>query len=419
MGNSISWCWTGQEDLTCVVSSSWKDGREHSKPGRNPGTTNARIINRPRGVDTTNVDVGKLKDAIFTSGDFHTKYNLKNLLGTGSTCVCHLCSIRQCPNAKPQEEAHFACKVVELRSNNPAMAPQNLLNQYKIEIQILQSLSHPNIIHLQDAFHTESKIYVITELMQGGELFDYIIEKGTLSEREASEIVFGVTSALAYMHSCGVVHRDLKPENLLLSTKGQGSLVKIIDFGLAKILTSESETTRSFLGTRGYLAPEILQRQAYKKSVDVWALGVIVFVLLCGCLPFDNDGSKTSNEVVTSNFNLRFPKWASDLSDSAKDLLRHLLTVDSTKRYTAEEALAHPWVAGTNVSSNRLLQSPKHLRQRGTPNWPRKKTTPSQVIHDSRNKKPHQQYEKKKKKMKVHDNESDETRFTRSTSMSG
>lgn len=213
MGNSISWCWTGQEDLTCVVSSSWKNGLEkkHSKPPN--AASNRNIINRrPRGIDPAmdlNVDtLVKLTDAIFTPGDFHSRYHLKKLLGTGSTCVCHLCTSRRCPNDDAKHEggeAHFACKVVELRSNNPAINPQKLLNQYKIEIQILQSLSHPNIIRLQDAFHTESKIYVITELMQGGELFDYIVEKGTLSEREASEIVYGVTSALAYMHSCGVV----------------------------------------------------------------------------------------------------------------------------------------------------------------------------------------------------------------------
>ena len=121
---------------------------------------------------------------------------------------------------------------------------------------------------------------------------------------------------------------------------------------------------QSFLGTRGYLAPEMLQRQEYTRSVDAWALGVIVFVLLCGCLPFDDDSQIIPTDaMVKTKFQLRFPRWAKDLSPSAKDLLSKLLDIDPRRRYTAEQALNHPWVVGKTASKDSLLQSPGRIHQ--------------------------------------------------------
>lgn len=155
---------------------------------------------------------------------------------------------------------------------------------------------------------------------------------------------------------------------------GDGLDVKIIDFGLSKLM--EEPVARSFLGTRGYLAPEMLQRRDYSRAVDTWALGVIVFVLLCGCLPFDDDSQTVpSDELVRSKFVLRFPRWAKNLSASAKDLLAHLLEVDPRRRYTAKQAYEHPWVQGESAPKESYLQSPRHIRKsprtpqarRGTP----------------------------------------------------
>jgi len=204
--------------------------------------------------------------------------------------------------------------------------------------------------------------------MEGGELFDYVVEKGTLSEREASDVVRMVTGAAVYMHSQNIIHRDLKPENLLLTHRPRNAAdtpeVKIIDFGLSKCL--EEPVARSFLGTRGYLAPEMLQRRDYSKSVDIWALGVIVFVLLCGCLPFDDDpggGAAVPTDAdVQGRFALRFPRWARGLSGSARDLLKGLLDVDPRTRLTAEQALAHPWVTGRDAPRDSLLKSPKIIK---------------------------------------------------------
>ena len=126
---------------------------------------------------------------------------------------------------------------------------------------------------------------------------------------------------------------------------------------------SDSPIASSFLGTRGYLAPEMIQRRDYTKSVDAWALGVIIFVLLCGCLPFDDDCQSMPNSpALREKFTLRFPRWAKDLSRSAKDLLNHLLVVDSRKRYTAEQAMNHPWVKGETASGDSLLQSPGRIK---------------------------------------------------------
>jgi serine/threonine protein kinase len=204
------------------------------------------------------------------------------------------------------------------------------------------------------------------ELMEGGELFDYVVQKGTLTEDEAAKIVRSVTDALVYMHSKNIMHRDLKPENLLLRAVPKSANdtieVKIIDFGLSKAV--EEDLARSFLGTRGYLAPEMLQRRDYTRAVDTWALGVIVFVLLCGCLPFDDDSQTVpSDDLVRKKFVLRFPRWAKNLSASAKDLLSHLLDVDPMSRYTAEQALNHPWVRGETAPKNNMLASPGRIKK--------------------------------------------------------
>jgi len=240
--------------------------------------------------------------------------------------------------------------------------------QFHTEIEALRSLQHPHIIRLYDVFISPHQIYIIMELMEGGELFDYVVQKGTLTEEEASRIVRKVTSALVFMHSKNIIHRDMKPENLLLKHKPSTRMgcdqeleVKIIDFGLSKCM--EEQVARSFLGTRGYLAPEMLQRRDYSRAVDTWALGVIVFVLLCGCLPFDDDSQTVpSDDLVRARFVLRFPRWAKTLSPSAKDLLSHLLDVNPRTRYTAEQALRHPWVTGEQAPKENLLQSPGRIK---------------------------------------------------------
>jgi serine/threonine protein kinase len=257
----------------------------------------------------------------------------------------------------------YACKIVDKRHISESF--QGMMEQFLTEIQALRELHHDNIIQLFDVFITEEKIFIVMELMHGGELFDYVVQKGTLTEEEASAIVRKVTSAIVYMHAKNIIHRDLKPENLLLKHKPKTSMdleVKIIDFGLSKCMVEP--VTSSFLGTRGYLAPEMLQRLDYSKAVDTWALGVIVFVLLCGCLPFDDDSQgAASDDLLRARFVLRFPRWANNLSSSAKDLLSKLLDVTPGSRYTAEQALRHPWVTGETAPAASVLDSPGRIKR--------------------------------------------------------
>jgi len=285
---------------------------------------------------------------------FFITYDLKEEIGVGSTSKCYRC-------VRKSDKKEFACKLIDKRQVE--MKFTGLLEQFFVEIKVLKSLNHPNIIHIEDSYETPDRIYMVMEMMKGGELFDYVVEKGTLSEEEASVLVRKITSAVAHMHGLGIIHRDLKPENLLLTKKGDHAEVKLIDFGLAKEM--DDQVARSFLGTRGYLAPEMLQRIAYDKAIDIWALGIIVFVLLCGCLPFDDDSSRIASESAARvKFTLRFPPWATNLSSSAQDLLHKLLDVNPKTRYTAEQALNHPWVSGKSVTLNNYLKSPCLIGER-------------------------------------------------------
>ena len=178
---------------------------------------------------------------------FFLKYDLKEEVGVGSTSKCFRC-------VRKSDGVNFACKVIDKKHVEVKFS--GLLDQFFTEIKILQVLNHPNIIRLEDTYETSERIYMVMEMMVGGELFDYVVEKGTLSEEEASTIVRKVTSAVAHMHSLNIIHRDLKPENLLLTSKRPDAEVKLIDFGLAKE-TPADNMARSFLGTRGYLAPEV------------------------------------------------------------------------------------------------------------------------------------------------------------------
>ncbi|XP_072177574.1 calcium/calmodulin-dependent protein kinase type 1D-like [Diadema setosum] len=223
------------------------------------------------------------------------------------------------------------------------------------EIAILKQIDHPNIVALLDIFEDKMHVYLVIELVSGGELFDRIVTKGNYTEKDASGIVRQILEATTYIHSKGIVHRDLKPENLLFYSPDEDSKIMISDFGLSKIEGQEGMSTAC--GTPGYVAPEVLKQLNYGKEIDIWSIGVITYILLCGYPPFyDENDSKLFQQIMRGDYEFDSPYW-DDISDSAKDFIRHLMDVDPNSRYTCEESIAHPWISGNAALTKNIHSS--------------------------------------------------------------
>jgi calcium/calmodulin-dependent protein kinase I len=188
-------------------------------------------------------------------------------------------------------------------------------------------------------------------LITGGELFDRIVEKGSYSERDASDLIRQVIEAVSYLHALGIVHRDLKPENLLYMCPDDDARIMLSDFGLSKMLYNDTAMLQTACGTPGYVAPEILLQQPYGKAVDVWSIGVIAYILLCGYPPFyDENDANLFEQIKKAEYEFDAPYW-DEISDSAKDFISHLMEKSPIKRYTCEECLDHPWISGGMAST--------------------------------------------------------------------
>uniref|UniRef100_A0A9L0RZS2 Calcium/calmodulin-dependent protein kinase type 1B n=1 Tax=Equus caballus TaxID=9796 RepID=A0A9L0RZS2_HORSE len=239
------------------------------------------------------------------------------------------------------------------------------------EIAVLRRVSHPNIVALEDVHESPSHLYLAMELVTGGELFDRITERGSYTEKDASHLVGQVLGAVSYLHSLGIVHRDLKPENLLYATPFEDSKIMVSDFGLSKIQAGNMLGTAC--GTPGYgdgacgrghasvclrpPAPELLEQKPYGKAVDVWALGVISYILLCGYPPFyDESDPELFSQILRASYEFDSPFW-DDISESAKDFIRHLLERDPQKRFTCQQALQHLWISGDAAFDKDILGS--------------------------------------------------------------
>ncbi|KAJ7993234.1 hypothetical protein DPEC_G00270330 [Dallia pectoralis] len=233
----------------------------------------------------------------------------------------------------------------------------------RTEIGVLLRLSHPNIIRLKEIFETETDIALILELVTGGELFDRIVERGYYSERDAAHVIKQILEAVAYLHENGVVHRDLKPENLLYADLSLDAPLKIADFGLSKII-DEQVTMKTVCGTPGYCAPEILRGNAYGPEVDMWSVGVILYILLCGFEPFfDPRGDQYMySRILNCDYEFVSPWW-DEVSLNAKDLVSKLIVQDPQKRLTVKEALDHPWVLGKAARFSHMDTTQKKLQE--------------------------------------------------------
>lgn len=208
-------------------------------------------------------------------------------------------------------------------------------------------MGHQNILTLVDYFETMNNLYLVTDLALGGELFDRICRKGSYYESDAADLIRATLSAVAYLHDHGIVHRDLKPENLLFRTPEDNADLLIADFGLSRIMDEEQfHVLTTTCGTPGYMAPEIFKKTGHGKPVDLWALGVITYFLLCGYTPFDRDSDfEEMQAILNADYSFTPLEYWRGVSDSAKDFIRKCLTIDPAKRMTAHEALQHSFVA--------------------------------------------------------------------------
>ncbi|KAH8371713.1 hypothetical protein KR093_008618 [Drosophila rubida] len=270
------------------------------------------------------------------------KYDILCLLGSGAFSKVRLAE------TKTQPVERYAVKIIEKKSiKGYERFLQNeisVLKRFSKNDPDGEKLTHPNIVQLFETFEDENKVYLVMELVTGGELFDRIVEKGFYSERDASQLLKQLFEAVDYLHQHGVVHRDLKPENLLYDTPDEDSKIMITDFGFARM--DNSGTMKTECGTPGYAAPEVIAKVAYGKAVDVWSLGVIAYILLCGYPPFyDDNDAMLYAKISKGHFTFDSPYW-DPISASAKHLIMKLLCVCVEERYTCQQALQHPWISG-------------------------------------------------------------------------
>jgi len=261
-----------------------------------------------------------------------TIWNIKEKLGQGT-----FGTVRRVIRKNDKKIA--AVKIIKKKS----LSKQELQTLDR-EKHILKKADHPNCVKLFDIFETKHHLYLVMELCEGGELFDAICNDGTFNESRAADIVKQITDALAYLHDNNIVHRDLKPENLLFATKEQ-KIIKLMDFGLAKALDQGDEVLKTRCGTLHYVAPEVLEKvQYYTNKCDFWSLGVVLYVLLCGYLPFYHEERSITVKLIRSGEVLFDEEEWGDISEDAKDLIRKLLEKDPKTRYNAEQITNHPFI---------------------------------------------------------------------------
>jgi len=228
------------------------------------------------------------------------------------------------------------------------------MKMLKAEVDIMTKLNHPNVVRLHKVVDTETKLYLVMELLTGGELFDRIVARGHYSEADARTLTRTIVSTMGYLHSQGVAHRDLKPENILLASEDENAGIKITDFGLSRLIEDQGLMTTA-CGTPGYVAPEVITHEAYSTQIDMWSVGVIVYILLCGFPPFygEND-AQMFRKIRSAQYKFLQPYW-DGISAEAKDFVAKLLVVDPEKRLTAKQALQHSWLAAAHVSTRNLF----------------------------------------------------------------
>lgn len=319
--------------------------QEHNTPDNKVGTANnnsdnnnmKRTANSPQPQKNSVSEKRTPQDKTTFGYEVIEKYDIGRPIGDGHFSVVYCCM-----NKTTQE--FCALKLIDkLKCHGRDDMIYN-------EVKILKQLSHPNIVKLIEEFDYSKQLYLILELVQDGDLFDAISTVTKFNEVHVATMIHNLSSALTYLHKQGIVHRDIKPENLLISVQEDGSQsVKLADFGLAVELGDNP--LYSVCGTAFYVSPEMLNETGYDFKVDVWSTGVICFILLCGYPPFTSENESNQDElfdaILAGDFQFAPPYW-SKISQHAKNLVKCMLTVEPSKRYTAEQVFNHPWTSGSS-----------------------------------------------------------------------
>lgn len=291
------------------------------------------------------------------TGDIHAYYAIGEQIGQpGQFGRAHKATHKETGEVR-------AVKIVSKNKFARAADKKVHFKELRLEIDILRQLSHPNVIRLFDVFETSDEIMLVTEICTGGELFDRIKAQpsGSYTEKDAQQVLRQICTGLAFLHSKQCLHGDLKPDNFLFVTPAKDSPLRIIDFGMSKFV-KRRQYFHSLRGTPYYIAPEVIKGQ-YNEACDMWSFGVVMFVMLFGYPPFHADSDQEIFRQVLEGFHpfvkkgyrAHFP-LSIPASDSAKDLIGKLLTTDTAKRLTAEEALEHPWLTGESASAAPMVE---------------------------------------------------------------
>ncbi|KAM6077000.1 serine/threonine-protein kinase DCLK2 isoform 1-T1 [Chlamydotis macqueenii] len=295
------------------------------------------------------------------------KYKVGKVIGDGNFAV-----VKECVERSTGKE--FALKIIDKAK---CCGKEHLIEN---EVSILRRVKHPNIIMLIEEMDTPTELYLVMELVKGGDLFDAITSSTKYTERDGSAMVYNLASALKYLHSLNIVHRDIKPENLLVCEYSDGTKsLKLGDFGLATVVEGPLYTV---CGTPTYVAPEIIAETGYGLKVDIWAAGVITYILLCGFPPFRSENNLQEDlfdQILVGKLEFPSPYW-DNITDSAKELISLMLHVNAEARYTAAQILSHPWVSDdTSQENNMQAEVTGKLKQHFNNTLPKQNNTSAGV----------------------------------------
>ncbi|KAI8825176.1 calcium/calmodulin-dependent protein kinase type I [Fimicolochytrium jonesii] len=268
------------------------------------------------------------------SSTYEAQFFTGKQLGVGTFAIVKECT-------RKADSKKFAAKIIDKAQL------KDQLHLLRGEIDVLRKVHHTHIISLEECFETRTHVYLITELASGGELFDRILQRGSYTEKDAAVLVRQLLTAIEYLHDMDIVHRDLKPENLLFRDSSENADLMVTDFGLSRMV-QEGAFLQTACGTPHYVAPEILKQKGHGKGVDMWAIGVIAYVIMCGYTPFwagqNESHAQLFHAILTCDYQFDEEYWC-EVSQPAKDFISSLLVVDPTRRATVKQALAHPWLS--------------------------------------------------------------------------